>query len=139
MRKIKYVCSNNGVFVSDRYKKSISEQVTFSCLVALDNNLVLLKPYIKMNSIFLDINTPITSETLRDRNDLYYNIKELTYLVDCRVTKKGDTIVSKPLIINILQMVDEELILYDVTTKLPYELREILQKRCIEYLKLRMI
>lgn len=136
MRKIKYISNNEGVFVSDNYKKRVSDTTTFSCLVALDSNLGVLRPYIKKNSIFVKATEEL--DDLKGKSNLYYNIKELTYLVDCSLVKKGDVLTSKPININILQVCGEDLVLHDVTIKIPYQLRELLESRCISYLKLRM-
>lgn len=138
MKKIKYVSNYNGIFIPDNYKKRVSDSTTYSCLVALDSNMRVVKPYVRHNSIFRSANTSVESKDFKGKSNLFYNIGELTYLVDCGVVKKGANFNPKPLTVNILQIVGEDLVLQDVTTKLPYELRDLLLNSCLGYLKLRM-
>lgn len=138
MKKIKYVTNPNGIFVPDNYKKRTTDSTSYGCLVALDNNMRLVRPYIKKNSLFRSVNTSKDSEDFKAKGNLYYNVGELTYLVECNVSKKGGILTPKPVTVNILQIVGDELVLQDVTIKLPYELRNLLTHSCLSYLKLRM-
>ena len=138
MKKIKYISNYNGIFISDNYKKRVSDSTTYSCLVALDSNMSVVKPYVRHNSIFRSANTSVDSKDFKGKSNLFYNIGELTYLVDCGVVKRGANFTPKPLTINILQVSGEDLVLQDVTTKLPYELRCLLLISCLNYLILRI-
>lgn len=140
MKKIKYVVNHTGIYIKDNFKKRTSDKVTFSSLIALDSNMKLVKPFVKEREFFRPLTNGDNLKALSNKGSLYYNISDITYIAECSAILKGSShLQPRPLNLNILQVYGEDLVLSDVTTKIPYDLRDMLTQYCMAYLEKKVI